>query len=137
MTYTPQPIFRYLVYPFFGVFVLAAVYLVVQVSRGNGPPIWFAALWIAVLVWNGYWLMWRTCVEVRVDQGTLSWRTPLTHSNSPSARITRVRKSRMSRQLAVIEIDAGDSLIVSVGYGFAALTDAIAKEAPQARIDAS
>lgn len=119
-------------------FALAAVALVVITVRGGeGPPAWFTALWLAAIVWNAYWWLFRICVEVRVDGPTLEWSAPLRRARAPLAEVIRIRAFRFGRQLAVVELQRRRPLLVPVRFGFGNLERAIAAGAPQVVIDES
>jgi hypothetical protein len=121
----------------FVIFVVAAVGMIVAVLRGNGPPIAFAVFWLAAIGWNAYWWLFRTCIEVRVDGASLEWRVPLRSGAAPLTDVRRIRSSRMSRQLAVIELQGRRPLLVPVRYGFSQLETTISAGAPLAVIDPS
>ncbi len=119
----------------FVIFAVAAAGIVVV--RGKGPPIAFAVFWLAAVGWNAYWWLIRTCIEVRVDADSLQWRAPLRPGSAPLTDVRRIRKSRMSRQLAVIELQGRRPLLVPVRYGFSQLEAAVSAGAPMAVIDPS
>jgi hypothetical protein len=137
MTYQPMRFARWLFLVVFAAFGAAAVGLVVAVVRGDGPPLWFAVLWLAGVAWNAYWWLGRTCVQVQVDSPTLTWRTPLTGGTAALHDVLRIRSSRMSRQLAVIELRTHRPLLVPVRYGFGGLERAIAAGSPGLDLDAA
>lgn len=114
----------------FLVFAVAAVMVVIATVRGDGPPVWFTALWLAALGWNAYWWLIRTCSEVRTDASTLEWSTPLGHGEVPLFDIVRVRSSRLGRQIAVIELQGRRPLLVPVLYGFSQLARFIGDNVP-------
>lgn len=119
----------------FVVFAVAAVVLVRAVIRGEGPPVWFAVSWLAALGWQAYWLSFRVCVEVRVNDSVLEWSAPLRRGRVPLVDVTRIRASRRSRQLAAIEVLGRRPLLVPVRYGFGQLQAAIVARAPQVVVD--
>jgi hypothetical protein len=119
-------------------FAAAAAWIVVQVVRGgDGPPPWFAAVWLAILGWNAYWWVFRICTEVRVEAGRLAWRTPLRRGEVPLTDVTRIRPSRAGqRQTAVVELRGHRPLLVPVRYGFERLSRALTDAVPGLRVDA-
>jgi hypothetical protein len=135
MIYRPMGSLGRLLPLVFVIFAVAAVGMIVAVVRGKGPPIAFAIFWLAAVAWNAYWWLFRTCIEVRVDGVSLDWRAPLRPGAAPVGDVRRIRRSRMSRQLAVIELQGRRPLLVPVRYGFAQLQNAVAAGAPQAAID--
>lgn len=118
----------------FLVFAAFAVFLVVTTVRGDGPPVWFAVLWLAALAWNAYWFLLRVCTEVEVSGGTLRWRTPLRRGSAPVSAVRAVRPSRFGSQVAVIEVDGAPTLHVMARYGLAPLVIALRDAAPHAEI---
>ena len=115
--------------------LVLAVGVVVTTARGNGPPVWFTCLWLAALGWNAYWWLGRTAIEVTVDGATLRWTTALRRGSAPLEDVVRIRASRTSRQLAVIERREGRPLMVPVRNGFGALERSIQAGAPAASIE--
>jgi hypothetical protein len=135
MTYQPMRWARWLLLAVFVVFAVAAVGVLVAALRGDGPPWAFTVLWLGALGWNAYWWLGRACTEVQVDGPTLSWATPLTRGATAVRDVARIRASRMSRQLAVIELRDRRPLVVPVRYGFGALERAISAAAPGVDVD--
>jgi hypothetical protein len=135
MTYRPMGRLGRLLPLVFVIFAVAAVGIVVAIVRGKGPPIAFAVFWLAAVGWNAYWWLFRTCIEVRVDGASLEWRAPLWPGSAALTDVRRIRKSRISRQLAVIELQGRRPLLVPVRYGFSQLEAAISGGAPLAVID--
>jgi hypothetical protein len=135
MTYRPMPLQRFLLPVVLIVFTGAAIGLIVATVRGSGPPIAFVVFWLFAFGWNAYWWGWRVCTEIVVDSVTLSWRTALLSRQAPVVDVVRVRVSRMTRQLAVIELKGRRPLLVPVRYGFGQLTQAISGAAPHATVD--
>lgn len=114
---------------------MVAIVVVVQIVRGDeGPGLWFVAAFVAAAGWNAYWWLFRIATEVSVDGGTLSWRTPLRRGSAPVSSVTAVGRSRMTQQLAKIELASGRPVLVQVRVGFAALVDAIRDGAPNADV---
>ncbi|WP_222193065.1 hypothetical protein [Modestobacter italicus] len=137
MVYRPVRGARWLLLAVLAVFSVAAVGLVVATVGGNGPPVLFVAAWLAAFGWNAYWWGVRTAVEVRVDGPTLTWRTVVRSAEVPLHDVLRVRPSRASRQLAVIELREARRVLVPVRYGFGALERAILAGAPGASVEES
>jgi hypothetical protein len=122
-----------------GVVLFGAIVVVFVLGslRGDGPPVWFLVFWLGALAWNAYWWLFRICSEVAVDDSTLSWSAALQRGSAPMSDVRRLRKSRASRQMAVIELQGRRPLIVPVRYGFSDLQNAISAGAPLATIDPS
>lgn len=119
------------------VFVAFVAVFTFGTSRSIGPPVWFLVFWLGALAWNVYWWLFRVCVEVRVEDRTVSWAAVLRRGNAPMTDVRRLRRARMSRQMAVIELQGRRPLLVPVRYGFSELQNAIAAGAPQADIEPS
>lgn len=135
VVYRPMRSAHWMLPALFAVFGAAAVGLVVATARGDGPPVLFAVLWLAAYAWNAYWWLWRTCVEIRVDGPSLSWATPLRRGSLPVADVVRIRASRVSRQVALIELREGRPLLVPVRFGFGELEREVLARAPAAVVD--
>jgi hypothetical protein len=117
------------------VFASVAIALIAATVLGNGPPVAFLVLWIAAFGWNAYWWSLRICIDVAVDGVTLTWRTAVLTGSAPVGDVLRVRPSRWSRQMAVIEVQGRRPLLVPVRYGFGQLAQAIAAAAPHASVE--
>lgn len=124
----------------FAAFAAIVIVIVIVVMAGvgdGGVPAWFIALWLAAFVWNVYWWLFRTCVEVRVDGSTLGWSTPLRRGQVPVADVVRIRPTLFGRQMAAMEMQGHRSLLVPVRVGFGHLERAIAAGAPHVLVDES
>lgn len=134
--YQPLRIQRFVMPVSFLLFAGVAVWLVVQVVQGGGPPWWFALLWVAALGWNAYFWLFRVCTVVRVDAGRLTWRAALQRGDVPVTDVTRIRPSRMGqRQMAVLELRDRRPLLVPVRYGFERLSTALRSGVPGLQVD--
>ncbi|MDQ1661833.1 MAG: hypothetical protein QOJ68_1813 [Blastococcus sp.] len=135
MNYRSMPIPRFLFPVILVVFLGVAIALIAATVLGNGPPVAFLVLWIAAFGWNAYWWSLRICTEVSVDGLTLNWRTGVLSGTGSVGDVLRVRPSRWSRQMAVIEVQGRRPLLVPVRYGFGQLVQAIAAAAPHASVE--
>jgi hypothetical protein len=135
MTYRPMGRLGRLLPLLLLLFPVAAVPIVVTSAQGKGPPIAFTIFWVFAFGWNLYWWLFRICVEVGVDGPSLTWRAPFASGHIPLTDIRRVRQQRLSKQMAVIEVEGRRPLLVPIRYGFGQLQNAIAESAPQAVID--
>jgi len=111
-------------------FTVGAVIMIVAMIRGSGPPVWFGIAWLAVLGWNGYWWLLRTCTLLVVSDGQLRWRTLLRGGTVPLTDVRSVGRSRLGSQFATIQLHGTPSLQVPVHLGFARLTAALKSGAP-------
>jgi hypothetical protein len=135
VVYRPVRGARWLVAAISAGLTVAAVGIVSLTARGEGPPAAFVALWLAALAWNAYWWLFRVCIEVRVEGPSVGWATPVRRGTAPLDDVVRVRPSRVSRQLAVIELRDRRALLVPVRYGYAGVEAAIRAGAPGAVIE--
>ncbi|MGY1855489.1 hypothetical protein [Modestobacter sp. SYSU DS0290] len=135
MSYRPIRNARWLIPLLFAVFGVAAVGLTIATAQGEGPPWPFLLLWLGALGWNAWWFLLRTCVELEVAGAQLQWATPLRAGAVSLLDVARIRRSRLSDQLAVIELRAGRPLLVPVRYGFAALEREIIAGAPGVAVE--
>src|ERR1700712_4659377 len=129
-----MPIPRFLFPVILVVFAGVAIALIAATVLGNGPPVAFLVFWIAAFGWNAYWWSLRICIEVAVDGLALNWRTAVLSGTAPLESVLRIRPSRWSRQMAVLEVQGRRPLLVPVRYGFGQLTQAIAAAAPHASV---
>lgn len=52
--------------------------LISSIVGADGPPIWFAALWIGILLWNWFVILWLFAYEIRLlPEGTLTFKAVL------------------------------------------------------------
>ena len=135
MNYRAMPIPRFLFPVILVVFAGVAIALIAATVLGNGPPVAFLVFWIAAFGWNAYWWSLRICIEVAVDGLALNWRTAVLSGTAPVESVLRIRPSRWSRQMAVLEVQGRRPLLVPVRYGFGQLTQAIAAAAPHASVE--
>ncbi|MQA34294.1 hypothetical protein [Modestobacter roseus] len=135
MSYRPIRGARWAFPLLFAVFAVAAVALVAATLRGDGPPLLFLLLWLGALGWNAYWFLLRVCVELRVDGPQLEWATPLRRGTVSLLDVALIRRSRLSNQLAVIELRTGRPLMVPVRYGFAAVEQEIVAGSPGVEVE--
>ena len=135
MNYRAMPIPRFLFPVILVVFAGVAIALIAATVVGNGPPVAFLVFWIAAFGWNAYWWSLRICIEVAVDGLALNWRTAVLSGTAPVESVLRIRPSRWSRQMAVLEVQGRRPLLVPVRYGFGQLTQAIAAAAPHASVE--
>ncbi|MGY1841438.1 MULTISPECIES: hypothetical protein [unclassified Modestobacter] len=137
VSYRPIRGARWLFPLVFAVFAVAAMWLVAATVRGDGPPLVFLLLWLGALGWNAWWFLFRISVELRVDGARLHWATPLRRGTVSLLDVALVRRSRLSPQLAVIELRTGRPLVVPVRYGFAALEREVVAGSPGAVVEES
>ena len=64
----------------FVVFGVAAVGLIIATVAGgdDAPAVPFALLWIAIMLWNAYWWLYRIAIELRVQGDELTVVTVVT-----------------------------------------------------------
>lgn len=60
-------------------FLGMAVFVTVSAAGAvkGGPPLWFAALWIAGVLVVSYLTLFRFCYRLELDDGVVHWFTPL------------------------------------------------------------
>ncbi|MGY2079970.1 hypothetical protein [Modestobacter sp. SYSU DS0657] len=137
MSYRPFRGARWLIPLLFAVFGVVAVGLIIATAQGQGPPLLFLLLWLGALGWNAWWFLVRTCVELEVTGAQLHWATPLRAGAVPLLDVARIRRSRLSDTLAVIELRTGRPLMVPVRYGFAAVEREIVAGSPGVEVEES
>lgn len=77
---------------------VGAVTMAVSAVRGTAPA-GFAAMFVAVVIWNGFWFLWRMAHSVDVVGDRVVWRAVLRR-----------------RELAVIELAGNGNLIPGFGW---------------------
>jgi len=133
--------FRPVAITVFSVLSLVAVALIREVFSSHDPIlVVFIVLWLAALVWNGYWFLFRIAYEIGViDGSTLRWRTMLaTHE----ALLTRVKGVKTpfgpfgaGRRMIIVEGATSPMLLASRGFDEVAAM--IARHRPDLSISTS
>ena len=84
--------------------VAGGVFLVITLVTGaDGPPLPFAVLWIGILIWNGYWLLWRVSNRLEVEGELLRWQTPLRRGQVPVGDVESIDSGWFGR-MAVVHV---------------------------------
>jgi hypothetical protein len=117
--------------------VVACLLVWITATGRTGPGWAFTALWIAGLLWVGYWWLWRVAVRLELTDRTLEWRTEIRSGSIPIADIQAVRPSRMGPNLAVFDVSDGQPLMAITAKGFQAFLDDLAQQAPGLPISTS
>jgi hypothetical protein len=115
----------------FAVFVVAAVFMVAAIAAGSGPPVWFAAFWLAALVWNGYWFLFRVAYQLDLTEHEICWRTPLRSGSIALTDLVELRPHRFGSSIEVIQLASGTKVLVMVRKGFVDFMMEIQRLAPQ------
>jgi hypothetical protein len=102
----------------FAVFVVAGVLMVVAIAAGSGPPVWFAAFWLAALVWNSYWFLFRIAYQLDLTERELYWRTPFRNGSIALTDLVELRPHRFGSSIEVIQLADGAKILVMVRKGF-------------------
>lgn len=99
--------------------------------RGDGgPPVGFVAIWLAILVWNAYWWLFRIVVSVTVRNGTLEWESPLQRGRIPMSTLTGFRPVAPMLNIVRITHTEGRALLVVPIKGIEGLAAAIRDARP-------
>jgi len=116
----------------FVVFLAVAVFLVARVVGGgpNSPPLAFAILWVAGLVWIGYWWLFRIAAELDLEAETLIARSPLRTRRVAVYDVTAVRPMKLGSNGAVIEISGQRPILVMATKGFGEFVEELARLRP-------
>jgi len=121
---------RWLILAILAAFVVFGVVgVVLTVTRPDGPPLLFMLAWIAILAWNGYWLLWRLSYRFEVDGDRLLWTTPLRTGEARVSDVIRVRPGWFGR-MTVIELRDGETLMSITRKGISEFTVALTGEQP-------
>lgn len=114
--------FRPVAITVFALLCLVAAALIRELFSSHDPIlVVFIVLWLAALVWNGYWFLFRIAYEVGVVNGsTLRWRTVLSTHEVPIARVTAVNTPfgpfGAGRRRIVVEGATSPMLLASAGF---------------------
>jgi hypothetical protein len=118
-TYRMYPLWRVQI---LGMFVLFAVVGVVVVVAGvvasSGPPLFFALVWVLVVIWNGYWFLFRIAYRLDLTESSLAWRTPLRSGTIALIDLVEMRPSRFGSSAEVLRLSDGSKVLVMVRKGF-------------------
>ena len=101
---------RWVLLAAFAAFVLfGGLFVVLAVTRPDGPPLLFVLAWIAILGWNAYWFLWRLSYRLEVDGDRLRWMTPLRTGEVRVSDVLDIHPG-MFGQATVIELRDGETL---------------------------
>jgi hypothetical protein len=121
-----------------GALSLMALFLIYTSSTGSTGPGWvFTAVWTAGLVYAGGVFLWRVVYELRLEDGVLTWKTPLRSGSVPVSAIIELRPLRSARNGELIRLAGGPKLIVMMRRGFQAFVDDLSRQAPGLRVTVS
>lgn len=111
-------------------FAVLAVALIAAAIAGSGPPLAFAVLWSAGVVWTGYWFVFRIIYDLELANGELRWRTPLKRGVESLGDVTELRPFLFGSNIEVVELMDGRRLLVFVRKGFKAFTEELVAARP-------
>ncbi len=57
----------------FALMVMAAIALAAALLFEEGPPLWFSLIWFAVLMFNGYFMLWKAAFHLELAGEVLRW----------------------------------------------------------------
>lgn len=89
-----------------------------------------AVVWLAIILWNAYWFLFRFAHGVELDGAVLRWRAPLRSGSVALADIRRVRPSWLFSNIQVMETGARGPAMVWAVRGFRDLVEAVCLERP-------
>src|SRR3954465_12599270 len=128
-SYEPMVGGRYFTLFIFAVLSVGGVILIVRTVQGGpkAPPPLFAAAFVAILIWNGYWLLWRASYRLEAEGTELKWSTPLRSGTAEIADITPIRSMKLTPQVSIIEIRGQQSVMIQTIKGFSDFASYISK----------
>lgn len=120
----------------FAVFGVAAVAMMASVFAGgdDSPPVAFALLWLAILVWNGYWWLLRIAFSVALDGDEFAWSAPLRSGRIPLRKITVIRPMRLGSNVEVIEHEDGRPVLILATKGLSGFLAELSKHRPDLEV---
>ena len=98
------------------------------------PPVAFLGVWLAIFAWSGYWLLFRLCYRLELDDHLLRWYTPLRQGDLPLSDLREIAPSRVGSKLQVLRTSRGESIPVALRKGFATFASAVNKAAPHVHV---
>jgi hypothetical protein len=107
--------------------VFGAVFIVLAITRPDGPPLLFVLAWIAILAWNGYWFLWRLSYRIQADGDRLLWTTPLRTGEARVGDVAAVRAGWLG-QMMVVELRDGETLMSLNRKGVSEFAEALTGE---------
>ena len=129
--YRMYAFYRAQILAMFGLFAVIAVGFVTAAAMSNAPLLVFAALWVATLLWNGYWFLLRLVYDLELDGDAIRWRTPLRSGTITLSDVVELRPSRFGSNAEVFELVDRARLLVFVRKGFRAFADELVARRPE------
>jgi len=128
-SYEPMIGGRYFTFFIFTALSVGGVFLIMRTVQGGpkAPPPLFAAAFVAILIWNGYWWLWRASYRLEADGTELRWKTPLRSGSAQMADITTIRPMKLTPQISVIEIRGQQNVMIQTIKGFSDFASYISK----------
>lgn len=129
-SYEPTAGGRYFTLFVFAVLLVGGIFLIVKTVQGGhkAPPPLFAAGFVVILIWNGYWLLWRVSYRLEAEGSELRWKTPLRAGGAQITDITAIRSMKLTPQISIIEIRGQQNVMVQTIRGFSEFTDYVSKD---------
>jgi hypothetical protein len=117
--------------------LIAAVLLGLTAASATSAPAWFVVAWSLIVVYAGYFYIWKTAFELRLEGDLFVWRTPLRSGAEPAAGVRRLRPCLTSPNVERFELGNGKRIVVMIRKGFQELVDDFHEVAPTVPIDVS
>ena len=133
--------FRPIAITVFSVLSLVAIALIRELVSSHDPIlVVFMVLWLAALVWNGYWFLFRIAFEICVvDGSTLRWRTMTSSYEARLDRMTGVMSpwGRFGNTLRRIAVEGGPSPLLIPAPGISDVIAAVVAFRPEVPVKSS
>jgi hypothetical protein len=119
-SYEPMAGGRYFTLFIFTALCAGGIFLIVKTIQGGpkAPPPLFAAAFVAILIWNGYWWLWRASYRLEAEGTELRWKTPLRSGIVQISDISTIRPMKLTPQISIIEIRGQQDVMVQTIQGF-------------------
>lgn len=127
-------IFFISVFAVFGIVALALV--AASFGSNDGPPAAFLALWLAALVWNAYWWLFRIALELTMDRYQLTATMPLRSRQIALDDIVEIRPLKLASNGIVISIAGQRPVLALATAGMRGFVDELARRRPEIPIRA-
>jgi hypothetical protein len=103
----------------FVLFAAVSVFLLLPGDTHGAKPPWpFVVFWVFAWGWNAYWWLFRVSYRLEIEGHVLRWATPVLHGEAEISDVSHIGPSAFSRQLSVIKLSTGKTLMTMTRPGF-------------------
>src|SRR6185437_9865025 len=118
VSYVMFPLWRPFVFVIFGVMCIAGIFLLLTPNTSHhGPGVLFGVVWFAILLWNGYWFLFRISYRIELEGDRVRWFTAFRHGEFAIDELTSIGAPPLMYQLSIFKRRSGPSVITMVQGG--------------------